>query len=54
MGYFFPEPAVDHISLKDFGKPEFFISRAFFSGEAGKLIPRPVAPKKLLTDQIVY
>ena len=26
--------------------------RAFFSGEARKLIPRPIACKKLLTDQI--
>ena len=30
----------------------FLNGRAFFSGEAGKLIPRPVACKKLLTDQI--
>ena len=27
--------------------------RAFFSGEAGKLIPRPIVPKKLMTDQKV-
>ena len=34
-------------------KKSVLVARAFFSEEVGKLIPRPVACRKLLTDQIV-